>query len=120
MKTMRPIQATMLTLILLAGYPVRSQQGSAPAVSPAHTPFGPTNPIDPNPLSPDQQDKIVRTQQTERQKKLIADTDHLLALATQLKADMDKTTKDTMSIEVIKKAEEIEKLAHSVKERMKS
>jgi hypothetical protein len=36
-----------------------------------------------------------------------------------LKAQVDKSTKDTLSVDVIKKAEEIEKLAHSVKERMK-
>jgi hypothetical protein len=36
-----------------------------------------------------------------------------------LKTQVDKSTKDTLSVDVIKKAEEIEKLAHSVKERMK-
>jgi len=55
----------------------------------------------------------------ERQKRLVADTEKLLALATDLKAQVDKTNKDTLSVDVIKKAEEIEKLAHSVKERMK-
>ena len=32
---------------------------------------------------------------------------------------MDKTTESTLSVDVIKKAEEIEKLAHSVKDKMK-
>jgi hypothetical protein len=50
---------------------------------------------------------------------LVADTDRLLVLATDLKARVDKSTKDTLSLDVIKKADEIEKLAHSVKERMK-
>jgi len=56
---------------------------------------------------------------TERQKKLLDDTQKLLALATELKTAVDKSTKDTLSLDVIKKADEIEKLAHSVKERMK-
>jgi hypothetical protein len=56
---------------------------------------------------------------TERQKRLVADTDKLLALATDLKEQVDKTNKNILSIDVIKKADEIEKLAHSVKERMK-
>jgi hypothetical protein len=43
----------------------------------------------------------------------------LLALATELKVDMDKTNKDMLSLDVIRKADEIEKLAHSVKEKMK-
>ena len=64
----------------------------------------------------DQQEKL---RNTDRQKRLVADTDKLLELATDLKQQVDKTTKDTMSVDVIKKAEEIEKLAHSVKERMK-
>jgi hypothetical protein len=55
----------------------------------------------------------------ERQKKLVADTEKLLVLAAELKTDVDKSTKDTLSIDVIKKADEIEKLAHSVKEKMK-
>ena len=55
----------------------------------------------------------------ERQKKIIADTGRLLELATQLKTEVDKSTKDTLSMDVIKKADEIEKLAHSVKEKMK-
>ena len=56
---------------------------------------------------------------SERQKKLVDDTNKLLQLATELKASVDKSNKDTLSIDVIKKAAEIERLAHSVKERMK-
>jgi hypothetical protein len=33
---------------------------------------------------------------------------------------VDKSTKDTLSLDVVKKADEIEKLAHSVKEKMKN
>src|SRR6185437_9948241 len=52
--------------------------------------------------------------------KLIADQSaQLLAMALALKAEVDKTTKDTLSLNVIKKADEIEKLAKSVKEKMK-
>jgi len=32
---------------------------------------------------------------------------------------VDKTTKDTLSLAVIRKADEIERLAHGVKEKMK-
>ena len=54
-----------------------------------------------------------------RQKELVGDTEKLLALANELKADVDKSNKDTLSLDVIRKADEIEKLAHSVKEKMK-
>jgi hypothetical protein len=71
---------------------------------------------DPMPRVEEQQ---ALARNNERQKRLVADTDKLLALATDLKAQVDKTNKDTLSVDVVKKAEEIEKLARSVKERMK-
>jgi hypothetical protein len=53
-------------------------------------------------------------------KKIIADESALLLkLATDLKTEVDKTNKDTLSINVIRKADTIEKLAHDVKEKMK-
>ncbi len=55
----------------------------------------------------------------ERQAALKADTDKLLKLATELKASVDKSNENMLSIDVLKKAEEIEKLAHSVKDKMK-
>jgi hypothetical protein len=55
----------------------------------------------------------------ERKKQIAEDSAKLLKLANDLKAEVDKTTKDTLSLSVIRKAEEIEKLAHSVKEKMK-
>jgi hypothetical protein len=55
----------------------------------------------------------------ERQAALKADTDKLLKLATELKASVDRSKENTLSIDVLKKAEEIEKLAHSVKDKMK-
>ncbi len=56
---------------------------------------------------------------SEKQKKLAADTDKLLAMATALKQQVDKTNKDVLSVDVIKRAEEIEKLARSLKNEMK-
>jgi hypothetical protein len=55
----------------------------------------------------------------ERKKQIADESARLLKLATDLKAEVDKTTKDTLSITVVRKADEIEKLAHSVKETMK-
>jgi hypothetical protein len=55
----------------------------------------------------------------DRQKQLQRDTEKLLQLATELKNYVDKTNENILSLEVVKKAEEIEKYAHSVKEKMK-
>jgi hypothetical protein len=54
-----------------------------------------------------------------RQAQLKRDTDKLLQLSTELKEYVEKTNENVLSVNVIKKAEEIEKLAHSVKEKMK-
>lgn len=75
-------------------------------------------PIGPS-LSPEMQAQQARSRNSDRQKRLVEDTNKLLVLATELKQDVDKTNKDVLSVDVIKKADEIEKLAHSVKERMK-
>lgn len=55
----------------------------------------------------------------ERKKQIADDSTKLLKLATDLKAEVDKTSKDTLSLNIIRKADEIEHLAHSVKEKMK-
>ena len=62
------------------------------------------------------QDKAIND---ERQKKLVEDTAKLLELANELKAAVDKSNKNTLSLDVVRKADAIEKLAHSVKEGMK-
>jgi hypothetical protein len=56
----------------------------------------------------------------ERQAALKQDTDKLLKLATELKQYVDKTNENVMSLDVIKKADEIEKLAKSVRDKMKA
>lgn len=55
----------------------------------------------------------------ERKRQIADDAARLLALATELKKEIDKTDKDTLSLDVIRKAETIEKLAKVVKEKMK-
>jgi len=55
----------------------------------------------------------------ERQAQLKRDTDKLFQLATQLKQAVDKSNENTLSLEVIKKAGEIEKLAKNVREKMR-
>jgi hypothetical protein len=48
------------------------------------------------------------------------DTAELYNLASELKAEMETTSEDVFSITVMKKAEEIEKLAEKIKNRMKN
>jgi len=55
----------------------------------------------------------------ERVAALKNDTDKLLRLSVELKQSVDKSDENVLSVDVIKKAEEIEKLARSVKDKMK-
>ena len=71
------------------------------------------------PTSPQTEEEQAKMRNVERQKQLVADAQKLLSLANELKADVDKSTKDTLSLDVIRKADEIERLAHTVKEKMK-
>jgi 2-phospho-L-lactate transferase/gluconeogenesis factor (CofD/UPF0052 family) len=55
----------------------------------------------------------------ERVAALKHDTDKLLKLSQELKESVDKSDENVLSVDVIRKADEIEKLAKSVKEKMK-
>ena len=55
----------------------------------------------------------------ERVAALKSDTDKLLKLSIELKSYVDKSNENVLSVDVVKKAEEIEKLAKSVKDKMK-
>jgi hypothetical protein len=56
----------------------------------------------------------------DKQKQIADDSTRLLKMATDLKAEVDKTNKDTLSVTVIRKAGAIEKLARDVKDEMKT
>jgi hypothetical protein len=94
---------------------------------PAQTQVRPTSPGPPTLDGSSEPDPMTRrlTQQqelkrnTQRQDQIIADSAKLLALAQELKAEVDKSNKNTLSLNVVKKAEEIEKLSKSIKERMR-
>jgi hypothetical protein len=65
------------------------------------------------------QKEMEKKMNEERQLQLQSDTDKLYKLATELKEQVAKSNQNILSLDVIKKADEIEKLAHSVKEKMK-
>jgi uncharacterized protein YlxW (UPF0749 family) len=76
------------------------------------------------PPPPSQAQKDMQAQQLKeankkRQQDLKNDTDKLFQLATELKAAVDKTNENMLSLEVVRKADEVEKLAKRVREKMK-
>lgn len=70
-------------------------------------------------IPPEMQREMAKQRNKERQEALKKDTDRLFQLATELKQSVDKSNENVMSIDVIRKAEEIEKLAKQVKDKMK-
>ena len=63
--------------------------------------------------------EMLDRQAADRNLALRRDTDKLLELASQLKQNVDHTNPNLLSLDVIRKAQEIEKLAKSVREKMK-
>jgi hypothetical protein len=64
--------------------------------------------------------KQAEKRNEERQTQLVQDTARLFDLAKELKDQVGKTNKDVLSVDVVKKADEIEKLAKSVRDKMKA
>lgn len=107
----------LLTLVVGCG----SMQAQNPGLSPPPqipTSSGPTTPAEDEARSKLERDMAKKANQ-ERQTALKRDTEKLLKLSTELKEYVDKTNENMLSLDVVKKAEEIEKLAHSVKTKMK-
>lgn len=65
------------------------------------------------------QEEQAKKVNDERQKRLVTDTARLYELAGELKEQVGRSDKNTLSVDVVKKAEEIERLARSVKEKMR-
>jgi len=76
-------------------------------------------PPPPSQAERDMRDQQLKEANKKRQQDLKDDTDKLFQLATELKAAVDKTNEHMLSLEVVRKAEEVEKLAKRVREKMK-
>jgi hypothetical protein len=110
----------MVVLLTLVSPMVWGQSASDPQTVPGKHPPTPgreTPPEDDNLAR--QMKEMAKRANLERQAQLKRDTDKLFQLSTELKQYVDKTNENVLSLEVLKKAEEIEKLAHNVKTRMK-
>jgi hypothetical protein len=109
-----------LSICLLFAFPGYPQQGSRPPAPPSPAVK------DSNPATGDVDEaqermarELAKKANLERHAGLKADTDKLLKLAVELKDSVDKSNENVLSLDVVKKAEEIEKLAHSVRDKMK-
>ena len=121
-----------LAVPLSDGIATAEQSGGSQAPTNLHdaSQWPPMNPLanrtaDPNRILEDSIElqinrKLLKQMNVQRQKEMTADTAKLLALANELKAELDKSSTDELPMDVLRKAEQIEKLAHGVQEKMKS
>ena len=72
-----------------------------------------------DPTQKEMQERMTRAANKKRQEDIREDTDKLFQLATDLKAAVDKSNENMLSLDVVRKADEVEKLAKKVKEKMK-
>lgn len=107
-----PVLVVVLALVLTVG----AQQHSPRSPQVPQAPAGAAPETD---VPPEMLREMAKRRNKERQESLKKDTDRLLQLATELKQSVDKSNENVMSLDVIRKAEEIEKLAKQVKEKMK-
>ncbi|HKV82699.1 MAG TPA: hypothetical protein VJP02_31405 [Candidatus Sulfotelmatobacter sp.] len=100
-------------LLLLFRYPARAQQTVPHSQQDINHPFD----------DDEARARIARDMEKKAAKQRVAalktDTDKLLKLSLELKEYVDKSNENVLSLEVIKKADEIEKLAKSVRDKMK-
>jgi hypothetical protein len=97
--------------------------GKAQTQAPNPVPPGKIDAAPPNADADESRERMARDlakkANQSRQATLKADTDRLLKLAVELKDYVDKSDENVLSLDVVKKADEIEKLAHSVKGKMR-
>ncbi len=113
---MRAIFAVLVLCVLqLAGH---AQDSASSAPGPAAQGHSHVSPTPPTPAEIELQKHAAKLRNQERFARVKKDTDHLLELATQLKKSVDEANDQTLSVEVIRKAEQIEKLAKQVRQKM--
>ena len=122
------ITVGILVLLLWSSAPAQDtpQSGQPPAQSPKPQSAQPNDKKAPDAKPSDPKAADAKTADAPStpppvdpaQAQLIADTEKLLKLSQELKEEIAKSNRDTLSLAVIKKADEVEKLAKSLKERM--
>jgi hypothetical protein len=113
----RPIvrRPTIFFFLLLLLFTVPSYSASQDPRLPSAVPRNDSEPD----IPAHAQKEMEKKANAQRQADLKRDTEKLLKLSTELKDYVDKSNENVLSVEVINKAEEIEKLAHSVKVKMR-
>lgn len=119
MRTLYLVSTFSIALLLASAAHAQVQSSRQNPPSSSQEPGHPTISSDADEARERQAQELARKANLERQAALKKDTDKLLKLAVELKDYVDKSNENVLSLNVMKKADEIEKLAHSVKDKMK-
>ena len=116
MKTRRTFLVAMVLAGVASGMTGHSLSGQTPTVAPAQEPKPGHEPMPEAPALPSAEKRILEDNDKDMKKKV----DRLYQLAAELKEQVDKTdSSKVLSLNLVKKAEEIEKLARDIKNRSK-
>jgi len=116
MKTRRAFLAGMVLAGVASGLTGNSLRGQAPPVGPQQEPKPGQEPTPEGPMLPNPEKKILEDNDKDMKKKV----DRLYQLASELKEQVDRTdSSKVLSLNLVKKAEEIERLAREIKNRSK-
>ena len=115
MKNRRTFLGGLVTAGIVARFSGESAQGQHPKLPQDQKAGQEATPE--NPLAPSAEKRMLEENQKDIKKKV----DKLYDLASELKAEVDKTdSSKVLSLNLVRKAEEIEKLARDIKNRSKS
>lgn len=121
---LRNLAVVVFLLVLVVMPPVQMSRSMPPAPLPVPQTVDASQarPGEKRPPTPDEI-RLEKARKKElgklRYQELRRDSEQLVLLANQLKRYVDTAGENTLSLDVVKKAEEIEKLARSVKTKMK-
>jgi predicted methyltransferase len=117
---MHPLRTALILFLFCSGMclgPRLPGPGTATAAAQSGSRFPPPGAAE-NPSPQDERQKRAASRQ--RQEEIKRAAEKIVQLANELKLAVDRSNEHVLSLEVIKEADEIEKLARSVKEKMKA
>jgi hypothetical protein len=120
MRLSAAISALLVVIFLIVPMSASGpKQSSPPAGSQPDSQFGQQDRRDERAIPPDLERKMAKERARVRYESIKRDSEKLLELATELKQYVDKSSESVLSMDVIKKCDEIEKLSKSVRNKMK-
>ncbi|HKM66972.1 MAG TPA: hypothetical protein VJX70_07395 [Candidatus Acidoferrum sp.] len=115
MKTRRTFLGVLLIAGVVTGFPGIPSTAQNPSIPPDKRPGPPDTSLETPPL-PSAEKRLLEENEKDIKKKV----ERLFDLATELKAEVEKTdSSKVLNLNMVRKAEEIEKLAREIKTRSK-